>query len=155
MKLKSFTLLEMIITLTIFAVTMIVIYNLIAVSMRFMESIRGSTEEGSSFVILTKLMDNTLKRSYKLEWTNDGYLARRFDEKDYFFFVDGNTFVLGQLMEDGFFRNQSFELESAESIDLELKDNGAIHGLSMTIEFSDEQYQRLFLLGYMKETNDK
>lgn len=151
MKFRAFTIIEMLVTLTLFAMTLVVIMNLLGASLNFMQSIGGSDRSKSSGILLVKVLDKTLRDSYRITDTNGFYMIDAFDDRRYAAKILSNSVVLSE------YRNRNWEIvgefvmESADKISLEIVRRGGRQAVRFFAGFPNGDIERTMILGYRKD----
>ncbi|OHD62546.1 MAG: hypothetical protein A2014_00280 [Spirochaetes bacterium GWF1_49_6] len=149
---KAFTLIEMLVTLTVFSLSMITIVNLLTTSIKIMDRITGGDNSKTSAVILTKLLDNTFKNSYNIKnTTNQIYLIDTFDDKTMQLVLKEKSVLFADYKDGKLLNTRLFKIDSATSILGEVVETGGRKGFRLTIEFAYGKISRLFVLGYKKK----
>lgn len=149
---KAFTLIEMLVTLTVFSLSMITIVNLLSSSIKIMDRITGGDNSKTSAVILTKLLDNTFKNSYNImNLTNGIFLIDTFDNKTLQLVLKDKVVFYADYNDGKLMNTRLFKIESAKSIQGQVVESGGKKGFRLTIEFEYGKIIRLFVLGYKKK----
>lgn len=150
MKFRAFTLIEMLVTLTLFSMIMVVVTGLLGTSLRFMQSIGGSDRSKSSAILLAKLLDKTLSDAYRVTATNGVYLIDAFDDRQFAAEDGTNRFVLSENRGGTWNVIGDFKMDTAKEVRFDLMDRGGRQAVHFTAVFPDGQIDRLMVLGYSK-----
>lgn len=149
---RAFTLIEMLVTLTVFSLSMVTIVNLLTTSIKIMDRITGGDNSKTSAVILTKLLDNTLKNSYNIKnTTNQIFLIDTFDDKTLQLVLKEKSVLFADYKDGKLLNTRLFKIDSAKSIQGSVVEAGGRKGFNLTIEFEYGKINRLFVLGYKKK----
>ncbi len=145
---------EMLVTLTLFAMVLIVITNLLATSLRFMQSIGGSDSSKSSGILFAKLLDKTLRDAYSVTETNGFYMIDAFDDRRYAARIVSNRIVLSQLWDRNWEVLGDFRMETAKEISLDVIDSGGRRAVHFLAVYPDGSIDKTMILGYRKSVED-
>ncbi|OHD53376.1 MAG: hypothetical protein A2Y33_05545 [Spirochaetes bacterium GWF1_51_8] len=150
---KGFTLIEMLVTLTVFSLSMVTIVNLLTGSLKIMERITGGDNSKTSAVLLIKVLDNTFKNAYNItSETNQTYIIELFDQKTLKLVQKDKMFYLADYQQGKMINTRVFQIDSAKSFQSSILETGGRKGFKLTIEFPNGTINRVFILGYKKKT---
>ncbi len=152
MKFRAFTLIEMLVTLRLFSMTLIVLPNLLGTSLRFMQTIGGSDRSKSSGILLAKVLDKTLRDAYRITETNGFYMIDAFDDKRYAAKILSNSVVLSEYRNRNWEIVGEFDMETADEVRLDIVRRGRRQAVRFYAAFPNGDIERTMILGYRKDT---
>jgi prepilin-type N-terminal cleavage/methylation domain-containing protein len=149
--LAAFTLLEMLITLTIFAITMVAVYNLMGMSVRILDRNFGGDTPETQSAILFKYLDFLLRDSRNMtEVTNGVYRVDTQDGRQVIVEALTNGIVLSEIQEGKVVRRKALPMQKVEKIDMEKAASGGRACFRIQVKAHGFDAGRVFLLGYAR-----
>lgn len=146
-KLKAFTLIEMLVTLTLFTLAMAAILQALGMGLRFMDRAVGTGDGKNKAALVSRIIQNQAQKSFSARESEDGIWLTPFDENEIFIRVFGNeiSFSNGQYY-------QNYEIEGCEEMLLSLHQSSGRQAVEFFADFGETEYRRLYLMGYQRTT---
>lgn len=151
MKLKSFTLIEMLVTLTLFAMSMMVIYNLMASALSMINNMNSGDSARTAGTLLAKVLDSTLRDSHNIYLgTNNSYIVESADNIRHRLTLKNKICIIDELKNRQLINKRVFNMETAERVEMRIIDDSARKGLDLSIDFKGSRLHRIIILGYRR-----
>jgi prepilin-type N-terminal cleavage/methylation domain-containing protein len=149
---KAFTLIEMLVTLTLFSMSMIIIYNLLSTTLGVMNNISGGDESRTSAILFAKLLENNLRNAYNIyEDEESTFVIEGFDNRTFVFTARDKICYFSEIKDDKIFDTKTFTIKTAESIDFEILETQRRKALEINIKFKGVgDIKKTIILGFKK-----
>ena len=130
---------------------MIVIYNLTASTLSMMNNMSGGDSARTAGVLLTKVLDKTLRESYNIyRETNNSYIIESADNTVHKLILKDKICTIDEFKNHQLINKRVFRLESAEEVKINILDESARKALELTIDFKGSKLHRIIILGYRR-----
>ncbi|OHD75266.1 MAG: hypothetical protein A2355_16260 [Spirochaetes bacterium RIFOXYB1_FULL_32_8] len=150
--LPGFTILEMLITLTIFSFTMIIVYNLMGMSVRILNRNFGGSSETTQSILFVKFMEYTLRDSYKITLESNGnFLINMSDERQLTLVTNTNMMIILEKKDDQWVNKKLFNLENIKNIVFDILGEDKRTAFRISMKVNRYVMNKTILLGYKKE----
>ncbi len=147
----AFTLIEMMVSLTLFAIAMLAIVNLLTTSVRLMETMSGADDSKTQALLLSRIMENTARDSYAVQqYTNGSLLLTDFSQFRNQFTTMGKAVFFDKYGKQGLISRKIFVLDNANAIEIKMMKNSGRQAISLYIDLPDQDIKKIMLLGYQK-----
>jgi prepilin-type N-terminal cleavage/methylation domain-containing protein len=150
-RIAAFTLLEMLITLSVFAITMVAVYNLMGMSVRILDRNFGGDTPETQSAILFKYLDFLLRDSRGMtEVTNGLYRVDTQDGRQMMLEAQTNGVVLTEIRDGKVVRRKALPMQKVDQIEMEKEATGGRACFRIRIKAHGFDAGRVFLLGYAR-----
>ncbi len=150
-KTPAFTLIEMMISLSLFAIAMLAIINLLSASMRLMTGVVGSDESRTQAILLSRIMDSIVRDSYQVtQLTNGTVILQTFSGTRQDFYVKGKQVYLDKRTAQGLVGQKVFSIDKAIKINMAVIEESGRKAVDLLIDMPGQDISKIMILGYKK-----
>lgn len=150
-RLAGFTLIEMMVSLSLFAVAMLAITNLLSTSMRLMKGIVGADENRTQAVLFSRILDSVVRDSWELsQHTNGTLYLNGFSGQRYTVYRKGPQLYLEKSTGSQPLSQKVFTLDSAAALRMEAVETAGRKAVRLFIDLPGQDINKVMLLGYKK-----
>lgn len=154
MKLKAFTLIELMVTLAIFSIAMLTITGILSLGMKNLELYSRGSYSHLPVILFSKVLENILINSYDVSLNSNGnYEIQSFTNIRYEVVVSISNKEIQLIEYDGIKkpRPKVFKMEKMQSADFKFIQQNGRNGLDLRIDLKGSVFERYFLLGYKRK----
>ena len=150
-KFNAFTLIEMMITLTIFSITLAVIYNLMGVSVGLLERLSFKQKSQTEILLFSKILEKILRSSHNIEKINGNfYVINDIDNNIYEVIQTNKKFIINEIKENNVISKKIFNLTDINEIKTEILGEEKRKILHLYIKYNIHEIDKYIVLGYKK-----
>ena len=147
---RSFTLIEMMVSLTIFSIVMVSIYSLLSMSINMINNMAGSDESSTEAILFSKFLEFQARDAYGFEQETNGIFLLRGFTKNYRILVSGNAVLMDLLGKHGIKGRRVFLMKKLKQVELTPLGHGGREGIHLRIRQQSGTIDKYILLGYKK-----
>lgn len=150
-RIQAFTLLEMLITLSVFAITMVAVYNLLGMSVRILDRNFGGDTPETQSAILFKYLDVLLRDSRGMTAVTNGvFRVETQDGRTVMIEAYTNGAALYEVSEGKVIRRKAFPVLKLDKLTMEKEASGGRACFRVAMKAKGFETGRVFLLGYAR-----
>ena len=146
----AFTLIEMMVSLTIFSIAMVAIYNLLSMSLSMINNMAGSDESSTEAILFSKFLEYQAHDAYHFEKQTNGVFLLCGFKQNFRIFITGNTVLMDTLGKEGIKNRRVFPMEKLKQLELTPLGSGGREGIHLKILQKSGTIEKYIILGYKK-----
>lgn len=152
---KSFTLIEMLITLSLFSMVMLVIYSLMGTTLGLMDKMIGGDANKTSALIFSKVMEKTAKESYLAETVSPKvFRFLGYNREETMTIISESNCTVNRTQDGKLISSQVFRFTKTNAVQMKVVRSEGKCVVFLTIDVGRSQLEKAFLLNYTNMKDD-
>ncbi len=150
-KIKAFSLIEMLVTLVIFSICILAVYGVMEANLRLINKLYSSGANETQAIILSKNIENIVKNSAAIEENGKGeIILHSFNNSDYFINISGNNCLIQEKRKNILWYEKDYRFDDAGELSVEILQKGKIYALRLKIKLNEMNIDRTILAGSIR-----
>lgn len=151
LRLKAFTIIELLVSLTIFSLAMAAVIGIVTLGMKTLEKYSAENAEQTRALLIYKVLEGVIQFSTDITAKGSDSFQIASAEKDYLVKIEDKSLIIEEWKGFLFVRKRIFKTGEYSSMALSIVTAGGKKGLLFTMNKGPVQLERLFLAGYQRK----